>query len=65
MELPLTELGTAVGALVALGWIVKSFLGHLKEKDSKFTEIISNHLTHSVKTQERLISAVEKLHNKL
>jgi len=65
MELPLTELTTVVGALVALGLIVRYFLTHLEKKDKVFTETINNHLTHSIKTQERLVSAVDKLHDKL
>ena len=72
MELPLTELG-ALGALIAaLVWIVRAFLAHLKEKDTKFTEIISNHLSHDTKAKERLAAShdklvitIDKLHDKL
>ena len=65
MEIPFAELGVAGAAIGTLGWVVKSFLSHLREKDTKFTETINNHLTHSTKTQERLKSAIDKLHEKL
>ena len=65
MEIPVTELATGVGALVALGWIVKYFLSHLEKKDKVFTETINNHLTHSIQSQEKLTSAVDKLSAKL
>ena len=76
MELPLSELATIIGALVALGLIVKYFLAHLKdksdafllhlkEKDEIFTNVIQNHLSHSTETQERLVSAVNRLHDKI
>jgi len=65
MEIPLAELGTVGLAIATLGWIVKAFLAHLKEKDRVFTTTINNHLTHSIETQQDLVSAVNKLHDKL
>lgn len=74
MELlaPFLELG-ATGALIgALIWIVRAFLAHLKIKDEKFTEIITNHLTHSTKVQAEirdsnrdLTGAIRELKEKL
>ena len=76
MELPLSELATIIGALIALGLIVKYFLAHLKdksdafllhlkEKDEVFSKTINNHLSHNVEVQERLISAVDRLSDKI
>ena len=65
MEIPFAELGIAGVAIGTLGWVVKAFLKHLKFIVKEHATTINNHLTHSVKTQERLISAVDKLHEKL
>jgi len=65
MEIPYSELGTVGLAIVTLGWVVKAFLSHLKTKDELFTKTINNHISHSIETQERLVSAVDKLHSKL
>jgi len=65
MEIPISELGTIGLAIATLGWVVKAFLAHLKTKDEVFTKTINNHLTHSVETQERLVNAVNRLHDKI
>jgi len=72
MEIPLAELGVVGAAIGALVWVVRAFLSHLKEKDSKFTETINNHMAHDTKAKERLaashdklVVSIDKLHDKL
>ena len=59
-QFPLAEYGIALGSIIALVFIVKQFLSHLKEKDEKFTNVISNHLTHATEAQAKLGSAIDK-----
>ena len=55
------DLGITGAMLAVLIWIVKAFLAHLKNKDAVFSQVISNHLEHSLVAQTKL----EASHNKL
>ena len=59
-NLPLAEYGVAVVAIGALGFIVVKFLGHLKEKDDKFVNVISNHIDHATEANTRLAVSIDR-----
>ncbi len=60
-NLPLQEYGVAIVAVIAMVWIVRAFLKHLKEKDASFTTVIQNHINHSTAVQEKLTASNQKL----
>jgi len=60
-EISLLESGVAVASISAMVVIVIKFLKHLKNKDEVFTQVISNHLTHSMETHEKLVASNDKL----
>lgn len=59
----LAELGAAIVAIIALVITVKEFLKFLKRQEESFLEIITNHLTHSNKTNEELKDSNLQLKN--
>ena len=60
-NLPIAEYTVAAVAIIALVWVVRAFLSHLKKKDEVFTNTINNHLHTSVETQQKLIGSHDKL----
>lgn len=70
MEIPFSELGIAGLSIATLGWMLKAFLAHLKEKDRVFTETIekkdaiftttiNNHIAHETEAKEKHTVAFE------
>ena len=59
--LPITELSIALASVSAIGWIVRAFLQHLRQKDETFTNTINNHLHDDMVVKERLVNSNENL----
>ena len=59
-QLPLAEYGVALGAIVAIVFIIRQFLAHLKDKDDKFTGIVTNHMTHATEAQVKLSTSIDR-----
>lgn len=61
MEIPLTD----IGVIAALVFLVIAFLRHLKNKDERFVDVISNHMNDSTKAQTELTDAIKGLTDSL
>ena len=59
-QLPLAEYGVALGSVIALVFIVTKFLTHLKDKDEKFTLVISNHMNHATEASTKLANSIDR-----
>lgn len=71
-QLPLLEGGVGLAVVTALILIVRYFLQHLgkkdklfigaiEKKDEVFTTVVSNHITHSIQSQEKMIATLDRL----
>ena len=59
-QLPLAEYGVAITAIAALAFTIRLFINHLKDKDDKFTSVISNHMNHSTEALTKVADAVDR-----
>ena len=54
------EYGVALGAIAVLAFVVRLFISHIEKKDTSFTGVISNHLTHATEAQGKLSASIDR-----
>ena len=62
MEAELLKIAGPLGLSIAIIWfIVRAFLGSIKEQRTDFMKIISNHMEHDLELHQKTIEALDKI----